>query len=180
MLPSESSLCTGAQLEPAQLSYVNGDAPGGTSGLAPQRSTTQMERPSLSTATPFSAPHLCSSGSLPQGAALRYGLGRSLVGVPSHFHAGVAPAATNPTIRDRPHLFSIENRISLRTVPFIALALDSPTQLFQKQTGNSMKIGRIRAALRMGPYFRGIRHERLRRRARKGHTKGESHACNGH
>src|ERR1043166_3015909 len=91
MLPSESSLCTGAQLEPAQLSYVKGDAPGGTSGLAPQRSTTQMERPSLSTATPFSAPHLCPSGSLPQGAALRYGLGRSLVGVP-----GRAPVRRPP------------------------------------------------------------------------------------
>src|SRR6185437_183641 len=106
MLPSESSLWTGAQLEPAQLSYVKGDAPGGTSGLAPQRSTTQSERPSLSTATPFSAPHLsCPSGSLPQGTTLRYGLGRSLVGVPSHFHSGVAHAASKPRIRDGPHLF---------------------------------------------------------------------------
>src|ERR1043165_9919780 len=109
MLPSESSLCTGAQLEPAQLSYVKGDAPGGTSGLAPQRSTTQMERPSLSTATPFSAPHLCPSGSLPQGAALRYGLGRSLAGGLSPFHAGAAQAVTNPKIRDRPR--SEERRV---------------------------------------------------------------------
>src|SRR3954464_9380972 len=81
MLPSGSSLCTGAQLDPAQLSYGNADSPGGTSGFAPQRSTTQSERPSLSTATPFSAPHFCPSGSLPHGAMLRYGLGRSFVGV---------------------------------------------------------------------------------------------------
>ena len=59
------------QLDPAQLSYWKGDAPGGTSGLAPQRSTTQSERPSLSTATAFSAPHLCPSGSFPHGATLR-------------------------------------------------------------------------------------------------------------
>src|SRR5881394_357536 len=87
MLPSLSSLCTGAQLEPAQLSYWKGHSPGGTSGFAPQRSTTHTERPSLSTATALSAPHLRPSGSLPQGAAVRYGLGRLLVGSPSHFHA---------------------------------------------------------------------------------------------
>src|SRR6185295_14150775 len=108
MLPSGSILCTGAQLEPAQLSYWKGDAPGGTSGLAPQRSTTQSERPSLSTATAFSAPHLCPSGSFPHGATLRYGLGRSLVGVPSHFHAGLAQPAS-----------AIDTTISLRTVPSI-------------------------------------------------------------
>jgi hypothetical protein len=71
MLPSASSLCTGAQLEPAQLSYVKGLAPAGTSGFAPQRSTTQSALPSLSTATPFSAPHFgCDTGSLPHGATV--------------------------------------------------------------------------------------------------------------
>src|SRR5712691_4799144 len=80
MFPLASSLCTGAQLEPAQLSYWTGDAPGGTSGFAPQRSTTHTDSPSLSMATPFNAPHFLPSGSLPHGAVVRYGLGRSLVG----------------------------------------------------------------------------------------------------
>jgi hypothetical protein len=72
MLPSASSLCTGAQLEPAQLSYWNADSPGGTSGFAPQRSTTQTERPSLSMATAFNAPHFAwSAGRLPHGETLR-------------------------------------------------------------------------------------------------------------
>src|SRR5882672_855030 len=89
MLPCSSSLWTGAQLEPAQVSNGKADWPGGTSGLAPQRSTTQRERPSLSTQTPFSAPHLSwSAGSLPQGATLLYGLGKSLVGVASRFDVG--------------------------------------------------------------------------------------------
>src|SRR2546430_5213158 len=100
MFPSASSLCTGAQLEPAQLSYWKGDAPGGTSGFAPQRSTTQTERPSLSIATPLNAPHLLwSAGKLPHGETERYGFGRSLVGVVSRFDTGcemrpAQPAAT--------------------------------------------------------------------------------------
>src|SRR5262245_58915617 len=106
MLPSGSSLCTGAQLEPAQLSYWNAEAPGGTSGFAPQRSTTQSERPSLSTATPFNAPHLRASGSFPHGATVRYGLGRSLVGAASHCHAVAHPAMTRTEQdRNRPHFF---------------------------------------------------------------------------
>src|SRR3954471_16597446 len=99
-----SSWWTGAQLEPAQVSNGNADWPGGTSGLAPQRSTTQRERPSLSTATPFSAPHLKPSGSLPQGATVLYGFGRSLVGVASRLETGAepgmsaqAPSATTTT-----------------------------------------------------------------------------------
>src|SRR5512140_1965153 len=84
MLPSASSLCTGAQFDPAQVSKRNGFSPGGASGFLPQRSTTQSERPSRSTATPLSAPQsLCDAGSFPQGAMVRYGLGRSLVGMPS-------------------------------------------------------------------------------------------------
>ena len=71
MLPSASSLCTGGQSEPAQLSYWKGDSPGGTSGFAPQRSATQSERPSRSTATAFSAPHLRPSASFPHGATVR-------------------------------------------------------------------------------------------------------------
>src|SRR5258706_2350164 len=95
MSPFASSLCTGAQLEPAQLSYWNADSPGGTSGFAPQRSTTQIERPSLSTATPFSAPHLAwSAGRLPKGEE-RYGFGRSLVGVVSVFETRVVQPAVN-------------------------------------------------------------------------------------
>src|SRR5215831_1514711 len=75
MLPSGSSLCTGAQSEPAQVSYRYADSPGGTSGLAPQRSATQSDWPSLSTATAFSAPQACPSGSFPQGAIVLKGLG---------------------------------------------------------------------------------------------------------
>src|SRR4029077_15163989 len=63
-----------------QLSYWNAEAPGGVSGLAPHRSATQRDSPSLSMATAFSAPHILPSGSLPQGAVVWYGLGRSLVG----------------------------------------------------------------------------------------------------
>src|SRR4051812_35934702 len=98
MLPSASSLCTGAQLEPAQLSYWKADSPGGTSGFAPQRSTTHTERPSLSTATALSAPHLRPSGSLPHGAAVRYGFGRSLTGLPSHFHALAHPSSARAAL----------------------------------------------------------------------------------
>src|SRR3954471_17953430 len=90
MLPCSSSLWTGAQLEPAQVSNWKADWPGGTSGLAPQRSTTQSDLPSLSTATPFSAPHLKPSGSLPQGAMVLYGFGRSFVGVASRFDFGLS------------------------------------------------------------------------------------------
>src|SRR5713101_2071101 len=78
-LPDESNLRTGARLEPAQLSYWNGEAPGGMSGFAPHRSATQTDSPSLSIATPFSAPHFLPSGSFPHGAMVWYGLGRSLV-----------------------------------------------------------------------------------------------------
>src|SRR5439155_20510748 len=100
MFPSASSLCTGAQLEPAQLSDWKGDAPGGTSGFAPHPSTTQTVRPSLSIATPLNAPHLLwSAGRLPHGETERYGFGRSLVGVLSRFDTGcemrpAQPAAT--------------------------------------------------------------------------------------
>src|SRR5438445_9809613 len=79
-LPDESNLSTGGRLEPAQLSYWNGEAPGGMSGFAPHRSATQTDSPSLSIATPFSAPHFLPSGRFPQGARVLYGLGRSLVG----------------------------------------------------------------------------------------------------
>src|SRR6266513_5451523 len=77
--PDESNLSTGGSEEPAQLSYWNGDAPGGTSGFALQRSATQTDSPSLSIATPFSAPHFLPSGRFPHGAMVWYGLGRSLV-----------------------------------------------------------------------------------------------------
>src|SRR5712691_11618184 len=79
-LPDESNLSTAGTDEPAQLSYVNGETPGGTSGFAPHRSATQTDSPSLSIATPFSAPHFLPSGSFPHGAIVWYGLGRSLVG----------------------------------------------------------------------------------------------------
>src|SRR5262245_65367184 len=89
MLPLASSLWTGAQLEPAQVSNWKATLPVvGASGLAPQRSTTQRDLPSLSTQTPFSAPHLKPSGSLPHGATVRYGLGKSLVGVASRLEVG--------------------------------------------------------------------------------------------
>src|SRR5450631_225615 len=78
--PAESNLSIGASDEPAQLSYWKGEAPGGTSGFAPQRSTTHTDTPSLSMATPFNAPHFLPSGSFPHGAVVWYGLGRSLVG----------------------------------------------------------------------------------------------------
>src|SRR5258706_7204285 len=81
--PDESNFITGATDEPAQLSYVNGETPGGTSGFAPQRSATHSDSPSLSTATPFRAPHFLPSGRLPHGAMDWYGLGRSLVASPS-------------------------------------------------------------------------------------------------
>src|SRR5882762_2128737 len=79
-LPDESNLSTGGTDEPAQLSYVNGETPGGTSGFAPHRSATHTDSPSLSIATPFSAPHFLPSGRFPHGATDWYGLGRSLVG----------------------------------------------------------------------------------------------------
>src|SRR5450631_1681847 len=89
-LPDESNLRTGARVEPAQLSYANGEAPGGMSGFAPHRSATQTDSPSLSIATPFRAPHFLPSGSFPHGAMVWYGLGRSLAGWISP--AGVAQA----------------------------------------------------------------------------------------
>src|SRR5471032_1056332 len=64
-LPDESNLRTGARVEPAQLSYENGEAPGGMSGFAPHRSATQTDSPSLSIATPFRAPHFLPSGAFP-------------------------------------------------------------------------------------------------------------------
>src|SRR6267142_3482121 len=79
-LPPESNFSTAGTDEPAQLSYVNGETPGGTSGFAPQRFATHTDSPSLSIATPFSAPHFLPSGRFPHGATDRYGLGRSLVG----------------------------------------------------------------------------------------------------
>src|SRR5437867_8259488 len=78
--PDESSLSTGGRVEPAQLSYWNGEAPGGISGFALHRSATQTDSPSLSIATPFRAPHFLPSGRFPHGAIDWYGLGRSLVG----------------------------------------------------------------------------------------------------
>jgi hypothetical protein len=78
-LPDASNLRTGGRGEPAQLSYWNADAPGGVSGLAPHRSATQTDSPSLSIVTALSAPHFLPSGSFPQGAVVWYGLGRSFV-----------------------------------------------------------------------------------------------------
>src|SRR5262245_38401535 len=100
-LPRASSFSTGATFEPAQLSYMNGEAPGGMSGLAPQRVATHTDSPSLSIATAFSAPHVRSRGRFPQGAVVVYGLGRSLLGGGScsacsaHVHQLMAqPAST--------------------------------------------------------------------------------------
>src|SRR5438552_14139088 len=78
--PDESNLSTGGSEEPAQLSYWNGDAPGGTSGFAPHRFATHTDSPSLSIATPFRAPHVLPSRRFPHGAMDSYGLGRSLEG----------------------------------------------------------------------------------------------------
>src|SRR5438046_6612881 len=78
--PDESNLSTAGTDEPAQLSYVNGETPGGTSGFAPHRCATHTDSPSLSIATPFRAPHVLPSGRFPHGAMDWYGLGRSLVG----------------------------------------------------------------------------------------------------
>src|ERR1700674_5179745 len=79
-LPDESNLRTGGTVEPAQLSYANGDAPSGMSGFAPHRFATQTDSPSLSIATAFSAPQVLPSGSFPHAATVWYGLGRSFVG----------------------------------------------------------------------------------------------------
>src|SRR6267142_6905569 len=79
-LPPESNFSTAGTDEPAQLSYVNGETPGGTSGFAPHRFATHTDSPSLSIATPFRAPHVLPSGRFPHGATDWYGLGRSLVG----------------------------------------------------------------------------------------------------
>src|SRR5882672_10112698 len=79
-LPEESNFSTAGTGEPAQLSYVNAEAPGGTSGFAPHRSATHTDSPSLSIATPFSAPHFLPSGRFPHGVIDWYGLGRSVVG----------------------------------------------------------------------------------------------------
>src|SRR6266702_2387971 len=99
-LPDESNLRTGGRGEPAQLSYWNGEAPGGMSGFATQRSATQTDSPSLSIATPFSAPHFLPSGSFPHGAMVWYGLGRSLVGWTSAmvWYGMVAAQAPNNAI----------------------------------------------------------------------------------
>src|SRR5471030_3028805 len=90
-LPAESNLSTGGTVEPAQLSYRNGDAPGGMSGFAPHRFTTHTNSPSLSMSTPFSAPHVLPAGSFPHGAMVWYGLGRSLVGSASPCAFALAP-----------------------------------------------------------------------------------------
>src|SRR4249920_1871363 len=79
-LPDESNFMTGATSEPAQLSYANGDSPGGVSGFAPHRFATQTDFPSLSIATALSAPHVLPAGRSPHGATVWYGLGRSFVG----------------------------------------------------------------------------------------------------
>src|SRR6266516_1072744 len=71
--PDESNLSTAGTDEPAQLSYVNGETPGGTSGFAPHRCATHTDSPSLSIATPFRAPHVLPSGRFPQGAMDWYG-----------------------------------------------------------------------------------------------------------
>src|SRR5512147_231662 len=92
-LPDASNLSTGGSVELAQLSYMNGEAPGGVSGLAPHRSATHSDCPSLSMPTAFSAPHFLPSGSLPHGAMVRYGLGRSLVGATSPAKAGSASSS---------------------------------------------------------------------------------------
>src|SRR6266853_2572438 len=97
--PDESNWWTGGKVEPAQLSYWNGEAPGGMSGFAPHRSATQTDSPSLSIAPPFSAPHFLPSGSFPHGAIDWYGLGRSLVGWRSamvRYGAVVAQAPNSP------------------------------------------------------------------------------------
>src|SRR5258708_28487206 len=77
--PDESNLRTGARLEPAQLSYWNGEAPGGMAGVAPHRSATQPDSPSLSIATRFSAPHFLPSGGLPHAGLHEYGLAGTLL-----------------------------------------------------------------------------------------------------
>src|SRR5215207_5996191 len=82
-LPSASNLRIGGSFDPAQLSYVNGETPGGVFGFAPQRSATHSVCPSRSTATAFNAPHFRPSGSLPHGAMVLYGLGSSFVGCAS-------------------------------------------------------------------------------------------------
>src|SRR3989442_15005064 len=60
--PDESNWWTGGKVEPAQLSYWNGEAPGGMSGFAPHRSATQTDSPSLSIATPVQSSPLPSLG----------------------------------------------------------------------------------------------------------------------
>src|SRR5450756_947072 len=90
-LPDASNLRTGGTVEPAQLSYRNGDAPGGMSGFAPHRFTTHTDSPSLSMATPFSAPHVLPAGRFPHGAMVWYGLGRSFVGSTSPCAFALAP-----------------------------------------------------------------------------------------
>src|SRR6266849_1579262 len=103
-LPDESNLSTGGRLEPAQLSYWNGEAPGGMSGFAPHRSATQTDSPSLSIATPFSAPHFLPAGSFPHGAVVWYGLGRSLVGWTSAMVRYGLVGWTSPTlVAQAPH-----------------------------------------------------------------------------
>src|SRR5215467_12123698 len=82
--PDESNFRIGGTVEPAQLSYWNGEAPGGVSGFAPHRSATQTDSPSLSIVTAFSAPHILPSGSLPQGAVVWTGWG-------DHWSAGLHP-----------------------------------------------------------------------------------------
>src|SRR5262245_6925910 len=88
---------TGFSCEPAQLSYANGDAPGGVSGFEPQRSATQTDSPSLSIPTAFSAPHVRPAGSFPHLLVEWYGVGASLVGFCSSWVYTVPTAiASNP------------------------------------------------------------------------------------
>src|SRR5262245_14661244 len=105
-LPEESNFNTGGSFEPAQLSYWNGETPGGVSGFAPQRSATHTDEPSLSMSTPFSAPHFRPSGRSPHGAMDLYGFGRSLVGstAASAPHS-VATAAQASKLRDNAYIF---------------------------------------------------------------------------
>jgi hypothetical protein len=99
-LPAASNLSTGGAFDPAQLSYVYGDAPGGVFGFAPHRVATQTDSPSLSIATAFSAPQVQPGGRFPHGAVVAYGLGRSLFGggpwsaCSAHVHQLIAQAAS--------------------------------------------------------------------------------------
>jgi len=76
---------------------LEGRCAGGTSGFAPQRSTTQTERPSLSIATPLNAPHCRDrQAGCPTARRSGNGFGRSLVGVVSRFDTGCEMRPAQP------------------------------------------------------------------------------------